>query len=200
MAAGIGPSALIVWVLGGVAMFMPLGVCVVYLASRYPDAGGLYAWSRRAFGPFAGFMTGWTYWTGTLTFLPSVLYFTAGSALFAAGRTGVNATPGYFIAFSVVVLVISAVLNVRGLAVAKWLNSAGAVARWLGLLLLVALAPASCWRFGPATPINRHTLAPTFDLADVIFWTSLAFAGPDLRRRRSWEMRSVIRAARSRAP
>jgi glutamate:GABA antiporter len=182
VAAATGPSALAVWMLGGLCFFLPLAVCVVFLAARYPDESGMYAWSTRAFGPLAGFMTGWTYWTGTLAFLPSVLYFAAGSALFASSSqdTG-NGSPLYFIAFSVAVLAFAVFLNVRGLNVAKWLNSVGAVARWLGTLLLVGLALASCWRFGPATPITWHSVAPTFHLADVIFYSTLAFCwtGPE---------------------
>lgn len=182
VAAAAGPSALLVWLLGGLGFFLPLSVCVVFLAGRYPEEGGLYAWSRRALGPFAGFMTGWAYWTGTLAYLPSVLYFAAGSALLSSGRLRADAaTPAYFIGFSLVVLVAAALLNVRGLGVARWLNSAGAVARWLGTLLLVALAAASWWRFGPATPFNRHTIVPSFRLQDVIFWSTLAFCwtGPE---------------------
>jgi amino acid transporter len=181
-AAATGPSSLIVWVFGGIGMFLPIGVSVVFLSSRYPDEGGLYAWSKRAFGPFAGFMTGWAYWSGTLAFLPSVLYFIAGSALLSSPRiSSADATPAYFITFSVVTLFVTAVLNVRGLAIAKWLNSAGAVARWVGTLLLIVLGLASWWRFGSATQFNRHTVVPTFRLTDVIFWTTLAFAytGPE---------------------
>ena len=61
-AAGQAES-LLVWVLGGLLMFLPLSVCVVFLSSRHPAQGGLYVWSRLAFGPGVGFMTGWTYLT-----------------------------------------------------------------------------------------------------------------------------------------
>jgi len=177
-AAAAGPSSLLVWVLGGLAMFLPLSVCVVFLSSRYPDEGGLYVWSKRAFGPFAGFMTGWTYWTSNLPYFPALLYFAAGSALFWSGNADAvaSASPRYFIAFSIAALVVAATLNVRGLRRATWLNSAGAVARWLGTILLVVLALASWWRFGPATAINRHTIVPGFRLADVAFWATIAFA------------------------
>ncbi len=47
-AAAAGPSSLVVWVLGCLAMFVPLSVCVVYLTSRHPDEGGMYVWSKRA--------------------------------------------------------------------------------------------------------------------------------------------------------
>jgi len=181
-AASAGPSSLIVWVFGAFGMLLPIAVTVVFLSARYPDEGGLYAWTRRAFGPFAGFMTGWTYWSGTLAFLPTTLYFSAGAALLALPRTPeADAGPAYFITFSIVTLLVSAVLNVRGLRIAKWLNGAGAVARWGGLLLLIVLGLAAFARFGSATPFDRHSMTPTFRLTDVIFWTTLAFAftGPE---------------------
>jgi glutamate:GABA antiporter len=181
VAAATGPSSLLVWLLGGVCFFLPLSVCVVFLASRHPDEGGLDAWSARAFGPFVGFMAAWTYWSGTLAYLPAVLYFAAGSAHLAFGDGGGGATPSWFIGFSLTALTIAVALNLRGLATAKWLNSAGAVARWLGTLLLVLLALGSWWRFGSATPLNRHTIVPEFRLTDIVFWTTIAFCwtGPE---------------------
>jgi glutamate:GABA antiporter len=59
-AAAAGPSSLPMWILGGFTMFVPLSICVIYLTARFPDEGGMYVWSKRAFGPFAGFFTGWT--------------------------------------------------------------------------------------------------------------------------------------------
>ena len=55
-AAAAGPSALTVWLIVFVAMFLPLAFTVVELSSRHPDEGGLYVWTRRAFGDFAGFI------------------------------------------------------------------------------------------------------------------------------------------------
>ena len=53
-AAAAGPSSLVVWVVGGLALFVPLAITVVFLSSRYPEEGGLYLWSKRAFGPAPG--------------------------------------------------------------------------------------------------------------------------------------------------
>ncbi len=182
-AAAAGPSSLLVWVFGGLGMFLPLAICVVFLAARYPEEGGLYVWSERAFGPFIGFMTGWTYWASNLPFLTSLLYFAAGSALFWSGHRGaaVDASQTYFICFSLAALGIVTVLNLRGLGSAKWLNSVGAASRWLEALLLVVLAVAICRSFGAATSITRHTVVPGFQLAQITFWAAIAFAwtGPE---------------------
>src|SRR5436190_5218862 len=84
-AAEAGPSALVIWVIAALGLFVPLVFCVLELSSRYPEEGGIYVWTKRAFGPFSGFMTGWTYWATNLPYFPSLLYFTAGNALFVGG-------------------------------------------------------------------------------------------------------------------
>ena len=125
-------------------MFAPLSIAVVYLSSRHPDEGGLYVWSKIAFGPFAGFMTGWTYWASNLPYFPALLYFAAGNALFVTGSKGgaLSASPWYFIAVAIGGLTLATIVNIYGLQVGKWLNNFGAVARWTVTLLLVALGRA----------------------------------------------------------
>lgn len=182
-AAAAGPSSLSVWVIGGLAMFAPLSIAVVFLSSYLPDEGGLYVWTKRAFGPFVGFITGWTYWASTMPYFPALLYFTAGNALFIVGMRGgaLSASPVYFIAVAIGGLALATIVNLYGLNVGKWLNNAGAVARWAITLLLVALGGLAWWKFGLATPINAHTIRPGLQLKDVIFWSVIAFAwtGPE---------------------
>ncbi len=85
LAAALGPSTIVIWLLGVLTIFMPLALCVMELSSRYPQEGGMYVWSKRAFGDFAGFLTGWIYWTSNLTYFPAVLYFAASNALYIGG-------------------------------------------------------------------------------------------------------------------
>jgi amino acid transporter len=177
-AAAAGPSSLVVWILGALGMFLPVSVCVVFLSSRYPDEGGLYVWAKRAFGPLAGFMTGWTYWIANLPFLTGLLYFAAGAALYLAGKPdeAASASPAYFIGFSLAVLAFAMFLNLRGLRIAKLLNNAGAHARWLETLLLVALGAVIWWNFGTAVPLDADSMLPGFRQQDWIFWGTIAFA------------------------
>jgi amino acid transporter len=182
-AAAAGPSAIPVWVIGGLAMFAPLSISVVFLASQYPEEGGLYVWSKRAFGPFAGFITGWTYWASLLPYFPALLYFAAGNALFIGGTNGgsLSASPWYYIVVALAALLFATIVNIYGLEVGKWLNNAGAVSRWTVTLLLVALGAVAWWKFGPATPIDTTTMRPGLQLKDIIFWSVIAFAwtGPE---------------------
>ncbi len=181
-AAASGPSALTVWLIGGAVMFVPIAVVVVYLSSHYPEEGGMYVWSKRAFGPFSGFMCGWMYWTSNLPYFPALLYFTAGNALFvsSSGSRLVDSAP-YFIAVAIAGLALGTLLNVLGLDVGKWLTNVGAASRWLVTLLLIGLGVFAWVRFGPATPMHGAVLRPGLQLKDLIFYSTIAFAwtGPE---------------------
>jgi amino acid transporter len=164
-------------------MFLPLSVCVVFLSSRYPAQGGLYVWSKLAFGPGVGFMTGWTYWTSNLPYFPGILYFAAGNALFLSSRASAQAgaSPAYFIGFALGGLALATLLNIRGMAIAKWLSNVGAISRGLAGLILAFLGAATWLKFGSATAFSRASLAPSLQLTDLIFWATIAFAwtGPE---------------------
>jgi amino acid transporter len=188
----------VVWILGALAMFVPLGIVVMYLSSRFPDEGGLYVWSKRAFGPFAGFITGWTYWTSNLPYFPSLLYFTAGNALFisAAYRTSFSAAPLYFAIVSLAGLALGTLVNVFGLDVGKWLNNIGAISRWIVTLGLIALGAIMLARFGSANLFTPQALRPGLAIKDVIFWSVIAFAwtGPEALSFMAGEVKNPRRA------
>src|ERR1700681_1257353 len=132
-AAAAGPSAIVIWIGAWLVFYVPLALSVIELSSRYPNEGGCYVWSKRAFGDFAGFITGWTYWCCNLPYFPGLFYFTAAAALFIGGPDWQSLADSrlYFIGFSLVALTLAAGLNVRGLAVGKWLHNLGAVGLWV---------------------------------------------------------------------
>lgn len=81
-AAAAGPSSIVIWIGAWFCFYTPLALSVLELSSRYPNEGGLYVWSKRAFGDFSGFMSAWTYWTSNLPYFPAVLYFAGSNVLF----------------------------------------------------------------------------------------------------------------------
>ena len=177
-AAAAGPSALVIWVIAALGLYLPLVLTVLELSSRYPQEGGLYVWSKRAFGPFAAFITGWTYWGSNLPYFPGLLYFAAANALYVGGPSwqALSTSSVYFIVVSSAGLAIAVGMNVVGLNVGKWLNNFGAVAGWIPAVVLMVLGVAMWRRFGSANVINAHTLVPATGLKDVIFWSTIAFA------------------------
>jgi amino acid transporter len=177
-AAGAGPSILVIWAAALICFFIPLAGCVMELSSRYPQEGGLYVWSREAFGDFSGFITAWMYWMSNLSYFPSVLYFGAASVLFAFGARGraLTASPLYYIGFSVAWLAVITLLNIVGVNAGKWLNNLCSLGGLLPLSVVIVLGALSYWRFGPAAHITAASLAPQFSLKNAIFLSTVFFA------------------------
>ncbi len=176
-AAGAGPSTIVIWVGACAFFFVPLAACVLELSSRYPEEGGLYIWTQRAFGDFAGFLAAWSYWMSNLPYFPAVLYFGAGSLLFASRHgAALAASRTYYLLFAVGALAVITVLNVLGLRFGKWLNSLGAFGSWIPVAILVALAAVSLRRFGSATVFSLTSMTPHADLKNAVFWSTIFFA------------------------
>jgi amino acid transporter len=178
MAAAAGPSALVIWIIAALGLFVPLVFTVLELSSRYPEEGGVYVWSKRAFGPFAAFITGWTYWGSNLPYFPGLLYFAAANVLFVGGPAWqpLASSNAYFIAVAMGGLVLAVTLNVVGLNIGKWLSNVGALAAWVPVGALLILGTISWSRFGSATPMDAAAFVPSTGLKDVIFWSTIAFA------------------------
>lgn len=177
-AAAGGPSSLTVWVIGCLVFYLPLVVCVLELWSRYPQEGGLYQWSHRAFGDFAGFMTGWFYWTSLLPFFPALLYYIAGNALLIGGQRWqhLSSSPTYFILASLACLALATALNLIGLNIGKWLSNLGAIVEWLAALALIVIGFIAWRTFGSATEFTPASFVPSMNLKNAIFWAAVVFA------------------------
>jgi glutamate:GABA antiporter len=171
LAAADGPSALLFWVLACLTFYVPLVFCVIELSSRYPEEGGLYVWTKHAFGDFAGFLTGWTYWTSVLPYFAGLLYFTAGNALYIGGDrwSRLAGEPLYFIAFSLSALAVATGLNVVGLGVGKWLHNLGAISSWAPAIVLIGMGCLAWLRFGSATEMDAASMLPSINLKNVLF-------------------------------
>ena len=112
------------------------------LSSRYPQEGGIYVWTTKAFGHVSGFIS----FVDILDEQPAFLF---GGALFRRGFGAVclwsaRAQPGrQFIvlpALSLVWLTIITLLNIRGMNAGKWLNNVASLGSLLPLSALFVLA------------------------------------------------------------
>ncbi len=178
VAASAGPSSIVIWFIGLATIFLPLALCVMELSSRYPQEGGMYVWSKRAFGDFAGFITGWIYWTSNLPYFPAVLYFAASNALYVGGTKwkAAQGSATFFVLFALFGLGLALVLNIVGLDVGKWLSNLGAIGTWLPIALLCMVAAVAWWKFGSATSFNAASLKPSWNMGTLGVWATLLYA------------------------
>lgn len=184
-AAQIGPSSLLLWLLGMLCFFMPMALAVLELSSRMPGEGGLYLWTKAAFGDAHGFVAGWTYWVSNLVFLPSALLFGAGILLHVGGGDWLKhaGDARYNLVYCLVVLWSATGLGILGMERAKWLQNIGGVAIWTAAALVLGAGAWAAFHYGPATPIVMTELMPDFtQLATFATLASiaLAFSGLEL--------------------
>jgi amino acid transporter len=173
-----GPSSISLWILAAVFFFIPGALVINELSSRFPEEGGLYAWARDAFGPFHGFIAGWTYWIYTVFYFPGLLLASASMSAYILGGRGAALAEDrtYLLAVSLAMLLVAVALNIIGLNVGKWLQNAGGVGTYIPLMMLLAIAALVCWRHGSATHFTVANMLPTWDWDTVNFWSQIAFA------------------------
>src|SRR5215470_11948242 len=116
-AAHNGTSSISLWVLAALLFFLPMSLIVVELSTRYPAEGGLYVWSKEAFGDFHGFVAGWAYWVYTFFYFPGLLSASVAMSVFIGGAKFefLADNKGYTLGASLGLLAIAVVLNVVGL-------------------------------------------------------------------------------------
>ena len=178
VAASAGPGTIVIWLIGLATIFIPLALCVAELSSRYPQEGGMYVWSKRAFGDFAGFLTGWIYWTSNLPYFPAVLYFAASNALYIGGSKwkGLQGSAAFFVTFSLLGLGLALALNLVGLDIGKWLSNLGAIGTWLPVALLAIVGVIGWRKFGSATSFSAASMRPSLQWGTIGVWSTVLYA------------------------
>ena len=136
VAAKLGPSHVVFWLLAMALFYVPSAVVVIHLNRLMPLEGGLYQWAKLGFNELIGFLVAWNLWL---------------FAILNTSETGLQATQ--YLAYVVgpradalaaskpLIAVVSAALfgglvwlAILGLGVGKWVHKAG------GVLMLVTFA------------------------------------------------------------
>jgi amino acid transporter len=177
-AAHNGSSSISLWVLAALLFFVPSAMVINELSSRFPHEGGLYVWSKEAFGDFHGFVAGWTYWIYTIFYFPGLLLASTAMSAYVLGAEGAALAQNrtFLIAGSLILLLIAVGMNIVGLNIGKWLQNAGGVSTYIPLLILTAVGGVLWWRHGAVSEFSWATIKPQWSLDTVNFWSQIAFA------------------------
>jgi amino acid transporter len=173
-----GTSSISLWVIAAVFFFVPGALVINELSSRFPEEGGLYAWSKEAFGDFHGFVAGWTYWIYTVFYFPGLLLASASMAAYIIGGRGAQLAQDrtFLLSVSLGLLLVAVILNIIGLNIGKWLQNAGGVGTYAPLLILAVVAVIVVFKHGSATHFTAQNMMPTWNFNTVNFWSQIAFA------------------------
>jgi basic amino acid/polyamine antiporter, APA family len=176
-AAGVaGPAALISFTLAFIAA---LAIALPYaeLASRYPLAGGGYAFARSVFGERIGFLMGWAFW-GAYLFISGYITLGFGGYLHA-----VIGTPSLLGAVGVIAVAL--VLNLLGVRISSGVQAAVISAATLGLLAFAfaGLPDIHARNYRPFLPHGLPGVVSASLLAFLAFggFDMVAAAGEEIR-------------------
>ena len=173
-----GTSSISLWVLAAVFFFVPGALVINELSSRFPHEGGLYVWSREAFGDFHGFIAGWTYWIYTVFYFPGLLLASASMSAYIIGGRGIALAQDrtFLLVVSLAMLLVAVLLNIIGLNIGKWLQNAGGVGTYVPLMMLAGIAAVVALHRGSATHFTLANTLPAWNWDTVNFWSQIAFA------------------------
>ncbi len=177
-AAHNGTSSISLWMLAAVLFFLPTAFVIAELSTRFPEEGGLYVWSKQAFGEFHGFVAGWTYWVYTFFYFPGLLMASAAMGAYIGGNGGafLAQNRAFLMAGSFFLLFIAVFLNIIGLNVGKWLQNAGGIGTYVPLLMLAGVASTLWITHGSQTHFTWKNMLPTWNWGTANFWPQIAFA------------------------
>ena len=180
--ARAGPQSVTLWLLACGTFFLPLATALIVLSRKYPEQGGLYVWTREAFGPGHGFICGWCLWVNNLFYFPSLLLFGAANAL-ALGGPGLQSladSHAYAITTVLAGIWLTVFINIVGLRTGKWVQNVGTIGIWGPAGLLVFSGAIAIATIGSATSFTPAALVPRVSgpesFSTLALWSAMCFA------------------------
>jgi amino acid transporter len=209
VAAKYGPSSLVIWLTAAIFFFVPQGLAVIELSSRFPQEGGIYAWTKRAAGEGHGFLCGWCYWINNVLYYPNLLISTAVIATYVVGKgdSSLNDNWLYLLTATLTALWLAVLLNIVGVGTGRWLQNAGGIGTYVPGVMLILLGAYAALTRPAASAITAQSLKP--DLANLpslnlLATIAFAFAGLELSATMGDEVenprRTLPRSAYAAAP
>ncbi|MCF6765320.1 APC family permease [Thiotrichales bacterium 19S3-7] len=154
LTAQAGWMAISFYIIAGVLFLLPLALIVSELATAWPKTGGIYLWTKQAFGAKFGFIILFLQWVYNLVWFPSICGFIAGIiAYLVAPGLHISAlslvdNPYYMIAMSLVMYWIATLVSLFGLKISSTVSLLGAILGTLIPMLIIIILALVWWLNG----------------------------------------------------
>ena len=140
-----GPGFFWTWPVVLAGQFL-VALCFAELASRFPLSGGVYQWAKFTGNPFLGWMTGWIYLACLITTIAAVamalqvsLPQISSSFQIIGTSTDPKSVAVNAILLGTILIVISTIVNARGIKLLALINNIGVFAELIGIVFLIVL-------------------------------------------------------------
>jgi amino acid transporter len=129
------------WIIGAVLLFLPVAAVVQYCVQIWPYEGGVYQWTKHAFGPFAGFLSAWNLGAWVLLVVATLGVQTASGVSYALGPRAawIAEDHGVISALNICLFAGIFLVCIPGLRIGRWISHVGTAATLLVAGLLIVL-------------------------------------------------------------
>ncbi|MHC4266453.1 MAG: APC family permease [Planctomycetota bacterium] len=177
-----------IWLAGG--LFALTGaLCYAELATTYPRQGGDYVYLTRAYGPWAGYMFGFSQ---IIIIRPGDIALMA--FIFARYANTLYPFPMANIVYASAIVIILSIINIIGVKQGKWTQNILTIIKAAGLLVIIVAAI-----FAPSPTTNNEpveTTLPGLQLALILVlftyggWNEMAYVAAEVKNFK----RNIVRA------
>src|SRR5271163_271802 len=164
IAAKQGSGHPVLWIFGILFFFLPQVVVVSYCAQQWPLEGGVYQWTKFAFGPATAFLSAWNYAIYAILTVSGLGILAATSLSYALGPRAawMAESRGLTFALDGLLFGLMLLINVFGMRLGRWVSHFGnSMVVMVALLLAVLLV----WHPGASSAHPHVSPQPAFSLA-----------------------------------
>ena len=167
-----------VWIAWGLVALAG-ALCNGELGAAFPRGGGEYVYLREAYGPFAGFLSGWSsFWIG----FPGSIATSAAAFARIVVELGGARSPGLELAVALAVVLVFTAINARGIDPGRYTQNALTT---LLLIVFVALLVAGVVSPSHAIPHEHHSSNFALAAVPVFFaylgWNAATYVAGEIR-------------------
>lgn len=117
-------SSVFLLLLAAFIFFIPISLVSAELASAYPEAGGVMAWVKRAFGHKMGFLAIWLLWIENAIWYPTILSFIATTICYSINPDLIN-NKFFITSFILTSFWLFTWMNSKGMNISSWISTLG---------------------------------------------------------------------------
>lgn len=165
----------VVLMLAAIVLFLtPTALASSEMGAAWPRTGGIYVWTRLAFGETGAFIIIWLEWVNYVVAWPSFMATIAAQTTYAF-NPDLSDNPAFIVVLVLVVTWAASLISMRGIRVAKGFSVYSAVAGSIvPALIMIGFAIAYLMQGNPMQmDLSAGSLIPDLDFTDIAFITGV---------------------------
>lgn len=164
--AEYGFSAVFYYLIAAITFFIPVSLVAAELATGWPETGGVYVWTREAFGKKVGLVTIWLQWFYNIVWYPTIMSLIAVTIAYTI-NPALQHNKIYMISVMMTVFWICTWINCLGMRAASWLSDISAIVGTIAPMLFIIILGVIWVVQGHPIQINFSVKSFFPDLSDI---------------------------------